>query len=111
VEDDHYHPEVMLTQPVRFSRELQVISDGEDAVAETDIECLLAIADDAESAEDRKEGLSECSDDYHIHIPALDRTSFLCVGSNSPPQGGAALLQGLSLFDGLYHEEREIHGK
>ena len=49
MEKDHYDPEVMLTKPSRFSRELHVIVDGEEEEeddGQDDFDCLLAIADD-----------------------------------------------------------------
>ena len=91
VEEHHYHPEVMLTQPLKFSRELQIAAYGEDEAADADLECLLAIAEEADTHAEGRENLPECSDDYHIHIPALDRTSFLCISSESPSKGNTAL--------------------
>jgi pentatricopeptide repeat protein len=130
VEEGYQCPRVMLTRPSTYSREIQVLTggssssdaatnhDGEDACLDA-IEQALDSPDDAildacelfpdddDDDEEEEEDNDAHGGGVYVHIPANDRSSYLCVGL--PTSGGrvrgdtntlrGALVSGIGLFD------------
>jgi hypothetical protein len=132
VEEGYQCPQVMLTRPSTYSREIQVLAGGSssssssDAATNHDEEdaCLDAIEQALDSPDDsildacelfpddNDEEEEEEDNDAHggsvyVHIPATDRSSYVCVGlpTSGRVRGGAnttlerALVNGIGLFD------------